>query len=248
MKRRPVESFASLPPVAARLLIGRALPYGPNGEPSAIDKHCVSAPLHLTAAGLAGDEQADRRHHGGPDKALHHYPEEHYARWRAECPEADLAALRVGGFGENVSTVGLTEANVCLGDVFRFGTARIQVSQARQPCWKLNVRFGMPDMARRVQGSLRTGWYARVLEAGVVAPGAALCLIDRPHPEWPLARLLHHLYVDPLNTEALHAMTALAALSSAWRELAERRLRTGSVEDGSRRLTTPAVNAHRARS
>jgi MOSC domain-containing protein YiiM len=230
-------------PAAAHLLSGRARPFGPNGEPSAIDKHCVAAPLRLTAAGLAGDEQADRRHHGGVDKALHHYPAEHYAYWRDASPQVDPARFRVGGFGENVSTLGLAERNVCTGDVFRLGGALIQVSQARQPCWKLDVRFGVANLARRVQDSARTGWYYRVLAAGVVAPGDALALVDRPHPEWPLARLLHHLYADPLNAEALRAIAALAALSPGWRQLAEHRLHTGRIEDWTRRLTTPATGA-----
>ena len=235
-----------LPPVAAiQLLVGRAQPFGPNGEPSAIDKHPVVYPLRLTANGFEGDEQGDPRHHGGPDKAVHHYPGEHYAAWRLELPELRAEQFGVGAFGENLGTVGLTEANVCLGDVFRLGTALIQVSQARQPCWKLNLRFGKPDMSRRVQENARTGWYYRVLETGEVAPGAELRLFDRPRPDWPLAHLLHHLYADPLNADALAAIMALDVLSVSWRELAQRRLTSGQIEDWSRRLNTPAKQTRR---
>ena len=217
--------MSALPPVAtARLLVGRALPFGPNGEPSAIDKHPAVRPLRLTATGFEGDEQGDPRHHGGPDKAVHHYPGEHYAAWRLELPELRAERFGVGAFGENLGTVGLTEANVCIGDVFRLGTALIQVSQARQPCWKLNLRFGKPDMSRRMQESARTGWYYRVLETGEVA---------------------HHLYADPLNVDALAAIKALGVLSASWRELAQRRLTSGQVEDWSRRLNTPAKQARR---
>jgi MOSC domain-containing protein YiiM len=233
---------SDLPPVAAvQLRLGRALPFGPNGEPSAIDKHPAVGPLRLTVNGFEGDEQGDRRHHGGPDKAVHHYPEEHYAAWRLELPELPKDRFQAGAFGENLSTVGLTEANVCIGDVFGLGAARIQVSQARQPCWKLNLRFGSSDMSRRVQDSGRTGWYYRVLETGEVAPGAALRLLDRPHPDWPLARVLCYLYEDPLNLGALAAIAALANLSASWRELAQRRLASGQIEDWSRRLTTPVM-------
>ncbi len=228
---------------AVQLLVGRALPFGPNDEPSAIDKHPVVRPLRLTATGFEGDEQGDPRHHGGPDKAVHHYPGEHYAAWRLELPELQAERFRVGAFGENLGTVGLTEANVCVGDVFRLGAALIQVSQARQPCWKLNLRFGNPDMSRRVQESARTGWYYRVLETGEVAPGAALHLLDRPHPDWPLARLLWHLYSDPLNVSALADMAALSNLSASWRELARRRLASGQIEDWLRRLKTPVIQA-----
>lgn len=234
--------MSALPPVAtAQLLVGRALPFGPNGEPSAIDKHPAVWPLRLTATGFEGDEQGDPRHHGGPDKAVHHYPGEHYAAWRLELPELQAERFRVGAFGENLGTVGLTEANVCVGDIFRLGAALIQVSQARQPCWKLNLRFGHPDMSRRVQERARTGWYYRVLETGEVAPGAALHLLDRPHPDWPLARLLWHLYSDPLNVSALADMAALSNLSTSWRELARRRLASGQIEDWLRRLKTPVI-------
>ena len=234
------------PPAPVRFRIGRALPFGPNGEPSAIDKQPVTHALTLGVNGFEGDEQGDRRHHGGPEKALHHYPGEHYTAWRLDLPEAPAEAFRSGAFGENLVSAGLTEANVCIGDVFRLGAARIQVSQARQPCWKLNLRFGIPDMARRVQDSGRTGWYYRVLETGEVAAGAVLQLLERPHPDWPLARLLFQLYEDPLNLDALAAMATLDSLASSWRELAQRRMDSGRIEDWSQRLTTPAMKARQA--
>jgi len=234
--------MTSLGPVAlTHILVGRARPFGPNGEPSAIDKRHSTGPLSLTVTGVTGDEQGDPRNHGGPEKAVHHYPSEHYAAWRSHLPVPTAARLRIGAFGENFATTGLTEENTCIGDVFRLGNARIQVSQARQPCWKLNVRFGQADMARLVQEHARTGWYYRVLEPGEVAPGDELRLLDRPSPDWPLRRLLHHLYVDPLNTEGLAGLVALETLADSWRELARRRLASGCIEDWSRRLTTPAV-------
>lgn len=225
--------------VVNSLRIGRAVPFGPNGEPSAIDKHAVSQPVWLGVQGLAGDEQADRRHHGGAEKALHHYAARHYAAWREECRAVPASRFAPGAFGENLSAPGLDEDTVCIGDTFRLGGAQVQISQARQPCWKLNLRFGLADMARRVQASGRTGWYYRVLEAGEIAPGDTLELMARPHPDWPLSRLLHHWYVEPLNRSALEVIARLQVLSPSWRELAGRRLGTGQVEDWSRRLLTP---------
>jgi MOSC domain-containing protein YiiM len=218
------------------MLIGSVRPFGPNGEPSAIDKHRVTAPLQLTATGLEGDEHGDLQHHGGLDKAVHHYPAEHYQAWSADLPQMLATSLRTGAFGENFSSVGLTEVNVCLGDVFRLGGAILQVSQARQPCWKLNVRFNEPQMSQRVQDKGRTGWYYRVLTIGEVAPGDELELLERPHPDWPLARLLHYFYADPLNKAELSAIAALAVLAPSWRRVAEQRLQSGQVEDWSRRL------------
>ncbi len=223
------------------LLIGQSIPFGPNGEPSAIAKTVVTHPLSLGITGFEGDMQADLRHHGGPDKAVHHYPAEHYATWCREFPEIPPERFQPGAFGENLSTLGLTEENVCIGDIFRIGSARLQVSQARQPCWKLNVRFEHPEMSLRVQASERTGWYYRVLDQGKVAPDAEILLLDRPCPDWTLARLLKHLYLDPLNIEALTRMTALNALPASWRELARRRLETKQIEDWTHRLVTPAI-------
>lgn len=218
------------------LLTGAVRPFGPAGVPSAIHKAPVRGAVHLGREGLAGDAQGDTRHHGGPDKAVHHYPFEHYARWRAELgARAPLAGP--GGFGENISTLGLTEEDVAIGDVFRMGGAVVEISEPRQPCWKLNHRFGLADMALRVQASGRTGWYYRVLEEGTVAPGDGLVLLDRRAPQWPLPRLWRLLYVDMLDRDELAALAALALLPEGWRRLAERRLATGVVEDWERRLS-----------
>src|SRR5690606_16433169 len=116
---------------------------------SAIDKRPLEGAVRIDELGVAGDEQGDTRVHGGVDKAVHHYPFEHYATWRAELGELPALASP-GAFGENISTRGLDEATVCLGDRFALGTAVLEVSQGRQPCWKLNDRFGVKDMARRV--------------------------------------------------------------------------------------------------
>lgn len=218
------------------VLVGRAVPFGRPGVRSAIAKAPAEGPVRVTPSGLAGDEQGDLRHHGGPEKAVHHYPFDHYPAWRRELPGPPAILGAPGAFGENLSTSGLTEATVCVGDLWRAGTALLEVSQGRQPCWKLNRRFGVPDMARRVQASGRTGWYYRVREAGTVRAGDALRLLDRPHPGWPLARLIRILYVDRLDRAALAAVAGLEPLAASWRELAARRLERGTVEDWSARL------------
>jgi len=231
---------ANPPPVTVpRFLVGKARPFGPLWEPSAIAKHHVTAPLQLTLLGLGGDEQGDRLHHGGPDKALHHYPADHYPRWREELPQVAVERWGIGTFGENLAPSGLTEEQVCIGDVFRLGPTLIQISQIRQPCWKLNVRLGVDDMAQRVQDRVRTGWYYRVLETGEVAPGMELRLIDRPHPDWSLTRLAYYLYTDTLNRNALQALADLAPLAPSLRQLAAKRLDSGGIEDWTRRLRTP---------
>lgn len=219
------------------LLVGTAKPYTRPDSRSAIDKHPLPAKVWIGELGLAGDEQGDPRVHGGPDKAVHHYPFDHYPAWRGELGR--LPRLRVpGAFGENVSTRGLDEGNVCLGDRFRLGTALLEVSQGRQPCWKLNDRFGVPDMARRVQSSGRTGWYYRVLQPGSAAAGDLLRLEARPHPDWPLRRLGALLSDRVLARESLEPALALPLVPS-WRKLLERRLQQCDVEDWTRRIDGP---------
>lgn len=213
------------------LFIGSLAPLGPRQVPSGIDKKPVLGRQKITRTGLAGDKQGDTRHHGGPEKAVHHYPADHYGAWRREGIEAAAPA-----FGENITTRGLSEADICIGDVFRFGSALLQVSQGRQPCWRLNARFDRPDMAVRVQKSGRTGWYYRVLEEGWAEAGDALVLHGRPQPDWPLARTIELLYTRTMDMEALDRLSKLPELAQSWRDLAARRIATRQVEDWNRRL------------
>ena len=220
------------------VLTGRAVDYTRPGSRSAIDKRAVEGPVRIGPEGLAGDEQGDRRVHGGPDKAIHHYPRDHYASWQGEVG-AHALLQAAGAFGENISTAGITEADVCLGDRLRLGSALVEVSQARQPCWKLSDRFGIADMARRVQDSGRSGWYYRVLETGTVQAGDTLVLVDRPHPHWPLPRLSELLYRRTLDRDELHGALALPLVPS-WRKLFERRVQQGDTESWDSRLGGPA--------
>ncbi len=206
------------------LHVGRVAGLGRQAVPSGIDKRPVEGRVLVTRHGLAGDEQADGRHHGGADKALHHYPAEHYAVWRAALP-ARAARFVPGGFGENLVTVGVSEADVCLGDILQLGSARVQISQGRQPCAKLNLRFDVADMLERVKISGLTGWYYRVLQEGEVAAGDTLRVLQRPHPDWPLDRLWQVLFGPATEPIALHRLTQLDVLSPSWRKRAQARLR-----------------------
>lgn len=215
------------------VLIGQTRPYA-RGSASAIAKAPVEGPIRLHREGLAGDEQGDRRVHGGVDKAAHFYSFEHYARWRDEL--GALALLDApGAFGENFSTEGVSEVDVCIGDRLQIGSAVLEVTQSRQPCWKLNDRFGVPDMARRLQDTSRTGWYCRVVETGEARAGDAIELLARPHPDWPLQRLIELLYRRPLDRALLMQARDLPLVES-WQRLIENRLARGQVEDWSRRI------------
>ncbi len=210
------------------VLTGTATDYA-RGERSAIGKSVLAGPVAVGELGLAGDEQGDPQHHGGPGKAVHHYARDHYAYWRSQL--GDHPVLDVpGAFGENLSTTGITENNVCLGDRVRIGGAVLRVSQGRRPCWKLGVRFGVPNMARRVLVSGRTGWYYAVEVPGVIAAGDDIVVIDRRFPDWPLNRLLHLVLRRGGSADEIRAALRLP-LSTSWRETLERRLARGPATD-----------------
>lgn len=216
------------------LLTGRAQPFTRPGSRSGIAKTPRQEALAVTALGLAGDEQGDLRVHGGVEKAIHHYPREHYAAWLAELGEHPLLE-QPGAFGENFSTSGWTEDDVCLGDRIRVGSALLQVSQGRMPCWKLSDRFGVPQLALRVQQSGRTGWYYRVLEEGVVSAGDRLQLVEREHADWSLSRLSAVLFDKRVEPQLLRECLALPLVPS-WQRTLSRRLEQGAVEDWAPRL------------
>ena len=150
------------------LSVGKIGPIGPDAIESGINKGPIEGAVMLSKTGFTGDEQADKKHHGGVEKAVHHYDFDHYAFWQNELGKKPVLD-RPNAFGENLSTTGLSEKDIAVGDVFRLGHAVIEVSQGRQPCYKLNIRFSRPDMALRVQNSGRTGWYYRVLQEGTVS-------------------------------------------------------------------------------
>ena len=199
------------------LLAGRVQPLS-RGEGSAIAKRPLSGAVQIGLFGIIGDEQADQVHHGGRDKALHHYPFDHYARWREDAPDAVLLHA-AGAFGENISTTGLDEDTVCIGDRFRLGSALVEVSQARQPCWKQGDRLAwttLPDLMVR-EG--RSGWYYRVLEPGQAQAGDDLILINRPFPDWTARRVFDLLVGGKYKEDraALAVLSEMHVLFEGWR-------------------------------
>lgn len=219
------------------ILVGTPRPLGPKGVPSSIAaREPVAGPVPVGELGLMGDQVGDPKVHGGPEKAVHLYPSDHYAAWAAEQPAMAPLLGAPGAFGENLSVAGVTEGDVCLGDVVRAGTALLQICQTRQPCWKLGARFGIPELPRLFQRTGRTGWYYRVLEPGALSAGDRLETQDRPNPAWPLSRVIATLYDRTLDPDALADLAACAGISANLRALALRRIETSAVEDWSRRL------------
>lgn len=196
-------------------------------------KDAVIGPVGLRWTNLDGDEQADLENHGGVDKAVCCYPAVHYDGWRHAL---NLPELAFGGFGENFTIDGLAEPDVCIGDVWKVGTAVVQVSQPRQPCWKLARRWRIKTLTLQVQQTGRTGWYFRVLSEGVVAPGAPLTLDDRPHPDWTVARANQLMHIDKSNLSSAATLAALPPLSASWKATLADRIEKGGEPDARRRL------------
>jgi MOSC domain-containing protein YiiM len=202
------------------VLVGQALPLR-GAELSAIRKSVVKGSISITRLGLIGDEQADLSVHGGPEKAVHHYAFDHYALWRAKAPEHPKLGAP-GAFGENISTLGLTEENVCIGDRFRLGTALVEVSQPRQPCWKQAHVMEWTTLPKMMVRERKSGWYYRVIEEGAVAASDVMTLEARLHPEWTVAQVFALLIggEGKANREACHALTKLEVLEIGWRNIA----------------------------
>lgn len=211
------------------LFMGGIRPLPPENRPTGIFKEEVLMPAWLGREGLAGDAQADRRVHGGPDKALHQYPVAHYASLAAAFPDAqDL--LLPGSIGENLSVPGWDEAKVCIGDVFKLGDARIQVSQPRSPCWKIDHRYGVDGMVRLIEAAGITGWYFRVIEEGAVEPGCAFELLDRVAPAMTIQTFLALWREQRPDRDRLEQAADTPGLTEPWvRKLRDRSARLGSL-------------------
>lgn len=202
---------------------GTARPFN-GAELSAIQKRPQEGPVQIHAEGLAPDEQADRRVHGGPEMALHLYPLDHHAWWLGEIGDHPLLD-EPGSFGSNLALRGLTEDQVHIGDRFACGTALIEISQPRQPCWKIEHRFGHKGMVAAIVRSGRCGWYFRVIEAGEVAEGESLERVSIGAAEWSVARVFRALVAGQATPEERAALADLAALTPNLRAKAAASLR-----------------------
>jgi MOSC domain-containing protein YiiM len=142
---------------------------------SAIYKEPVIGPVMVRCLNLDGDQQADLKVHGGPDKAVYCYPSEHYAVWSRELDRT----LDFGFFGENLTLSGLREEALHIGDVLAAGEAMLQVSQPRLPCFKLGIKFGDQRFVARFLRSRRCGFYCRVLQEGTIESGQSIEVVQR---------------------------------------------------------------------
>lgn len=215
--------------------VGRPRDIEWRGElvPTAIHKAPVQGRVAVTRLNFEGDQQADLTVHGGPDQAVYAYPSEHYAFWRDELPGVSLPW---GAFGENLTTEGLHETEVRVGDRLRIGTAEFVVTQPRLPCFKLNVRFQRPDMVKRFLRSGRTGFYLAVVKEGNVGAGDSVGQLAADARAISVAEVVTLYAVDANNRELLERAVRTTSLPQGWRDHFRTRLweADGSTTDGNR--------------
>lgn len=197
------------------LNIGRPITVDYNGKPleTGIYKVPVKDSVHLSVNGLQGDGQADLVNHGGPDKAICVYPLEHYAYWEEQLGKK----LEYAAFGENITTTGLLETEVCIGDIYEIGTALLQVSQPRYPCFKLSQKHGPSDMPVKVLTSGYSGFYLRVLREGEIAADDIIVKKQSGRGEVPVSQVLHVMEVGRKDKTGLAELIELDSLAEGIR-------------------------------
>ena len=179
-----------------------------------IFKQPVPGTVRVESLNLVGDRQADLSAHGGPYKAVYAYPSEHYAYWRRELAEDEL---HWGMFGENLTTEGLHEGSVQIGDRYRIGTAELIVSQPRKPCYKLGIRFGRPEIIKLFLNSGRSGFYFTVAQEGKLTAGDSIELIGREAHSLTIAEINRLYSFEKDNREMLERAVQVKGLSENWR-------------------------------
>jgi MOSC domain-containing protein YiiM len=188
---------------------------------TSIFKAPVPGRVRVAKLNLEGDQQSDLSVHGGIDKAVYAYPSEHYRFWRRELPDMDLP---LGVFGENLTTEGLLEETLNVGDRFRVGSAEFIVTQPRMPCFKLGIRFNRSDMVKRFLQSGRTGFYFAVLKEGEVTAGDSIELLEKDGHNVPVADVVNLYRGDATNQDLLRRVSELASLPKSWRDYFRTRL------------------------
>ena len=178
-------------------------------------KKPVSGAVVARQLGLEGDAQGDLKVHGGLDKAVYFYPREHYNVWM-DVLKVDL--LPPGSFGENITSEGMYEMGLCIGDVIRIGGALLQIRQPRSPCYKLQLRFGRPDIVALFVRQSLPGWYASVLEEGSLSSGDEITIVERAPQRVSVADIWRYSLGSPMDDETQERIAQLALLPAFWKE------------------------------
>lgn len=199
----------------------QAFTYGEKTLLSAIDKKPAYGKIFLSTLNLDGDQQADLHFHGGPDKAVCVYSYDHYSFWESVLD----TKLEVGAFGENLTVKGITEEDVWIGDIYELGEAIVQVTQPRQPCFKLATKLKQPKLPLMVQHTGYTGFYFRVLKEGTISSEESLKLLERNPGSVSISYANKLKYKEKTNLDGIKKMLSLKELSKDWTETFTNRLK-----------------------
>lgn len=211
--------------VSVNVSLPREVPFQGGFVKTGIFKEPVMGRVMLRRENLDGDRQADRSVHGGVHKAAYAYPHEHYSEWSRELGRSDFT---FGQFGENFTVEEMLEDEIRIGDVFRVGTARVEVTQPRMPCYKLGIRMGMERFPKLFMASGRSGFYLKVVEEGEVGAGDRFEPVGQNPDGITVWALWHLAYLERDNLEGAKTALRLTTLGPEWRQmLANRRITAG---------------------
>lgn len=201
--------------ISVNVGLPREIPWRGEMVSTGIFKNAVAGPIPIRGFNFEGDAQADLTLHGGRDKSIYAYAAEHYDSWKQELPGRDLPN---GVFGENLTTEGLLENEVCIGDGYRVGTALLTVTQPRMPCFKLGIRFNNPGMVKRFTVARRPGIYFAILEEGEVAAGDTIELVRRDPAGLTVSEFLDIILDKKPSPERIRRALAVPGIAQVWRE------------------------------
>ncbi|WP_153912909.1 MOSC domain-containing protein [Shewanella sp. TC10] len=207
-----------------------------KGFDSAMNNKLPVQTLKVTKSRVEGDNQADPIHHGGEERVLHHFPREHYGqyrRWDLITNFKDVPAM-----GENISTVGLDESQVNIGDIIQIGEVLLQVTQPRSPCFKLNLQFGHPKFALAMQESRMCGWFYKVLQEGEIKASDSIVLIERK-TDISIAQAMKIYFIADVDPEQYQQLMQCEGLAENWIASMQKRIDTQQIENWQYRLYGP---------
>lgn len=212
--------------LSVNVSLPKEVPYMGKTTTTGIFKEPAGGRVMLRTLGLDGDGQADLKNHGGTYKAAYAYSIENYDYWKRELGRTDFT---FGQFGENFTVEGMLDDAVHIGDVFRVGTALVEVTQPRVPCFKLGIKMEMPQFPKMFLTSGRIGFYLRVLEEGEVGAGDIFENVTGEPEHMTVREVCHLLYFDRQNLEGAKKALRIKALSPGWRRSFEEQLSKAGI-------------------
>jgi len=203
------------------LFQGEIKTLGPGAVKSAIIKDQVSTPVHISLTQFGSDQISDLKHHGGKLRVVHQYVSEHYQQWRKLFP-ANSELFNPGSFGENLSSQGVSEKDICIGDIIEVGDCLLQVTEPRRPCGTLNIRYGNHHFLEKLMQTTFYGWFYQVIRPGQITAGQTGKIVQRTHPELTLETTIRAVFGPSPDFNLCQKLIECQELSPTWQNYAGR--------------------------